>query len=547
MQLMHSRWPIFGALVAGIGAVAVMWYAVLADPAGETVPASGGSYVEGVTRPPERINPLFAPSNPTDADISALVFSGLVRLGSDGVPLPDLAERWEITGNGTQYVFHLRDGVAWHDGPDQRFDADDVIATFNALADPEFRGDPALPEFMRGVIVTARDVRTVEFRLEEPFAPFLAQLTLGILPAHRIAELNADDLYNAGFNALPVGTGPYRVVGRTRDGVVLEANSTYHFGPPHVSKIEFRVLPERAGLVEALRDGDVDGGLFPPDTSDAELGLLADDDRFVLHGLPGTSANVVYFDTRLPVFADVAVRGALVQGVNQQAVIDENAGGRGTPTDTGIAQASWAHADTPGRGFSPGDAARALELAGWARSSDGIRANAGVRLSFTLSAPNEPSRVAIAENVARQWRAVGAEVEVIPIESTTYVDEHLLPRAFQAALVEVDPGPDPDPYPFWHSSEAAPPGRNLSGFSSPDLDDVLQRGRFTADITRRKELYEDFASFIIAGAPFVPLYTPQWTYVQRRSLQGTGPALLSSPSLRFGNVHEWYTQTRVRQ
>jgi peptide/nickel transport system substrate-binding protein len=300
-------------------------------------------------------------------------------------------------------------------------------------------------------------------------------------------------------------------------------------------------------LVEALRDGDIDGAVFAPDAPQAEIGLLADDSRFVLHGLPSSSANVVYFDTRLPVFADVAVRGALVQAVNQQAIIDDLAGGRGTPTDTGIPAASWAHAGVPGRGFSPGDAARALELAGWSRASDGIRANAGVRLSFTLSAPNEPARVAIAEHVARQWRAVGAEVEVIPIESTTYIEEHLLPRAFQTALVEIDPGADPDPYPFWHSSEAAPPGRNLSGFSSSDLDNALQRARFSADITRRKELYEDFASFVIAGAPFVPLYTPQWTYVQGHDVQGLEPALLSTPALRFANVHEWYTKTRTRQ
>ena len=547
MQLMHSRWPIFAALLLGVGAVAVMWYAVLADPSGETLPASGGRYVEGVTQAPERINPLYATLNPTDADLSALVFSGLVRLGADGTPLPDLAERWEITGNGTQYVFHLRDGVAWHDDPEQRFDVDDVVTTFAALTDPEFRGDQSLPQFMRGVVVSARDARTVEFKLEEPYAPFLSQLTLGILPAHIIGDLNADDLYNAEFNALPVGTGPYRVVGRTRDGAVLEANSTYHFGPPHVSMLEVRVLSDPSQLVDALRDGDIDGALFAPTASDAQVELLEDDDRFALHTLPSTAANVIYLDTRLPVFADVAVRGALVQAVNQQAVIDEVAGGRGRPTDTGIPRESWAHADVPGRGFSPGDAARALELAGWARASDGIRRNSGVRLSFTLSAPNEPARVAMAENVARQLRAVGAEVEVIPIESATFVEDHLLRRSFQAALVEIDPGADPDPYPFWHSSATAPPWRNLSGFSDPDLDDALQRARLTADIARRKELYEDFASFVIGGAPFIPLFTPHWTYVQRRELRGSETHLLASPAQRFGNVHEWFIRTRTKQ
>jgi hypothetical protein len=80
LTVLHSRWPIFGALVVGCASVALLWYFVLSDPSGEAVPATGGRYVEGVTRAPERINPLYAAANPVDADLSALIFSGLVRL-----------------------------------------------------------------------------------------------------------------------------------------------------------------------------------------------------------------------------------------------------------------------------------------------------------------------------------------------------------------------------------------------------------------------------------------------------------------------------------
>ena len=165
MQLTRTRWPLFAALIAGISAVALFWYFVLEHPEGEAVPASGGRYVEGVTHQPERINPLFASANPTDADLSSLIFSGLVRLGPDGMPQPDLAERWEITGNGQSYVFHLRNGVAWHDG--EPFTAEDVMFTFDAISDPGFRGDPGLAQLLDGVVVSARDDYTVEFRLEQ--------------------------------------------------------------------------------------------------------------------------------------------------------------------------------------------------------------------------------------------------------------------------------------------------------------------------------------------------------------------------------------------
>jgi peptide/nickel transport system substrate-binding protein len=546
MTLLHTRWPIFAALVAGVGVALALWYGVLANPEGETVPASGGRYVEGVTVAPERINPLFASANSTDRDIAGLVFSGLIRLGPDGTPVPDLAERWEVTGNGTTYVFYLRRGVAWHDGPDRRFDSDDVLFTFDAIADAGFRGDPALRSIFDGVVVTARDARTVEFKLPQPYAPFLAYLDVGILPAHLLDGIDADTLYNGTFNAQPVGTGPYRFAGRTERGVVLEANTTYHFGPPLISTVEFRVLDDQGRVVEAFRADEIDGALFGPDAAASDLKLLQDDPRFTSHALAGVSANMVYFDARSPLFEDVAVRGALVQAINPRTVIEDAAGGRGEPTDTGIISQSWAYTQVEARGFNAGAAARALEIAGWSRGSDGVRRKDGTRLSFLLSTSNDPARVAIAENIARQWEAIDAEVTLQALDAATYVEEHLLGRDFQAALVEVDPGPDPDPYPFWHTSQLAAPGRNLSGYSDPLMDDVLERARSTTDLARRKELYEEFARFFIAGAPAVPLYAPVSVYVQRADVQGFIPSMLITPAARFSNVHEWYVNTRVR-
>jgi peptide/nickel transport system substrate-binding protein len=545
MQMMHTRWPIFGALVVGIVATAAMWYVVLSNPEGEAVPASGGRFVEGVTRPPERINPLFAAANPTDADLASLIFSGLVRLGPDGTPEPDLAERWEIAGNGTSYTFHLRRGVAWHDSPENELDADDVVFTFSAIADPEFRGDPALAALLDGVVVTARDPETVEFKLEQPYAPFLAHLTVGVLPEHLLRELDADALFNSTFNANPVGTGPYRFRGLSREGVVLESNPTYHFGPPFISRLDFRTFDDVSGLVQALRQGEIEGALFPPSASHADLDILRDDERFSLHELAATSMNIVYLDTRAAVFTDEAVRSALTRAINPQ-LLAGTLGSGGVPATNGIPPSSWAHTELEGPTFDPGAAARDLEIAGWSRGPDGIRQKLGVRLAFTLSTSNDPDRAALAEEVARQLRAVGASVVVQPLDASSYIDTTLLGRQFEAALAEIDYGPDPDPYPFWHSSQIAGTGRNLAAYNDPLIDDVLERARQTTDATRRTELYELFAGYFIAGAPSLPLYHPAWTYAIDADVRGFEEALLAQRGMRFSNVHEWYAHTRVK-
>lgn len=543
MPLTRTRWPIFAALVIGGAAIAAFWYSVLADPRGEAVPASGGRYLEAVLRAPERMNPLFSSANPTDADIASLVFSGLVRLGPDGTPQPDLAERWEITGNGQSYVFHLRRGIAWQDGRD--FSADDVVFTYRLMSAPGFKGDTSLAQLMQGVTVSARDPLTVEFRLEQTYAPFLAYLTVGILPQHLLEGLDQNQLFNAPFNQQPVGTGPYRFGRRSAGGIELETNPTYYLGPPKITTLEFRVFPDASALASALRAHSVDGALLGEEMSRPEFASLKDDAAFSLHRMPTTSYFTIYLDTRSSLFQDASVRRALLQGLNRDRLIAESAGG-GARTETGIAPEWWASSPEEGPPFDPGAAASALEKAGFSQGSDGVRTNGDVRLAFTLSTTNDPERVTLAQSVARQWRSIGVAAEVQPLSADSFIDEHLLPRNFAAALVAIDPGPDPDPYPFWHTSQIAPPGRNLSNYSDPRIDDALSRARQTTDTSRRKDLYSLFGGYLIAATPSIPLYAPALTYVQSSRVQAFRESLLFSPSSRFASVTDWYVSTRTR-
>lgn len=545
MPLMQTRWPFFAALVAGIAIVAGVWYLVLSNPKGEALPASGGRYVEGVVGAPERINPLFASANRVDQDVASLVFSGLVRLDADGTPLPDLAERWEITGNGQTYVFHLREGVAWQDEESTPFDANDVVFTYESISDPAFRGDPALAALMQGVVVSARDAYTVEFRLEQAYAPFLAQLTVGILPEHLLGDLDADALYSDEFNARPTGTGPYRLRRRSDDRVTLETNSTYYLGPPKISELEFRFYPDEDGVSEALRAGEIDGALLTTATDGRELEILRDSGSFALRELTATSLNIVYLDTRSPIFEDSDVRTALMQAINVESLIADAASGRGVGAVSGIPRSSWGFTGAEGPGFNPGAAASTLERRGWSRGSDGVRRNGGARLAFTLSTSDEPQRIAVAQDLVRQWRAIGVDATVESVPAATFIEGRLLSRDFQAALAEVDAGVDPDPYPFWHSSQLSAPGRNISGYSDARVDDVLERARQTTDTAQRRELFALFDGFLIADMPALPLYAPVSVYVQDARIEGFEPSLLFTPASRFANVNEWYARTRV--
>src|SRR3970282_760101 len=101
----RPQWPLLAVLFLGVIAITALWF-ILANPLGSPLDkASDQRYVEAIGGAPARVNPLFAALNDTDADLASLVFSGLTRLGPDGEVLPDLAESWEISGDGLRYTF----------------------------------------------------------------------------------------------------------------------------------------------------------------------------------------------------------------------------------------------------------------------------------------------------------------------------------------------------------------------------------------------------------------------------------------------------------
>jgi peptide/nickel transport system substrate-binding protein len=164
----------------------------------------------------------------------------------------------------------------------------------------------------------------------------------------------------------------------------------------------------------------------------------------------------------------------------------------------------------------------------------------GEPLSFGLSASDDPAQARVAEEIARQWRDLGVQVTVEQSGASQFVEGVLIPRQFQAALVNIDPGPDPDPYPFWHSTQAAEGGRNLTSFANPLADMLLEDGRQEREAGARRTDYINFQKVFAVEQPAVLLTTPLYQYVVRDDVRELTPELLIGLSSRFYNVQSWY-------
>jgi len=538
----RSRWPPLAILVLAIVALSGVWYATR-EGSEPQVAAHGGRYVEAIVGSPLRVNPLYAAFNDTDKDLAALVFSGLTRLGPDGTVLPDLAESWEVSPDARVYTFHLRHGITWHDGTP--FTANDVIFTWSALSDSDFKGEPSLGQLWRQVDCGKRDDFTVVCELPQPFAPFPAQATIGILPRHRLEGLSAEGLFIAPFNEQPIGTGPFIL--RTLDSqmALLESNPHYHRGEPLAAEMELRFFPDYASAAAALQDGEVHGLFLGPEAAPDILEQLQQDTALQRLASHRNSYTLLYLNTAMPPLDDSSVRQAFLYALDRAAIIADRLDGRARLADSPIVRGTWAYSDDiESYPYDPQKALSLLAESGWQINSRGVLEKEGRELLLTILTDNDAERVAIGLQIVGQLRAIGVDGSLEPRPASELVSNFLLPRRFEAAIYGWDQGYDPDPYPAWHSSQVGERGLNLAGYADRRLDEVLSEARQTSDLEKRKALYKEFQEIFAEDVPSILLFYPVYNYFLDKDVKGVSLGILFEPSSRFANVHEWSAKAK---
>jgi peptide/nickel transport system substrate-binding protein len=269
---------------------------------------------------------------------------------------------------------------------------------------------------------------------------------------------------------------------------------------------------------------------------DADSGLI----RRSLHS---TAYSLIYLNWRLPAFRDDFFRRALQLSLNRDAMIEELLAGQAVSLDSPIVPGLWAHSGTPDAyAYDVERANSLLDAINWQRRGSFREVN-GAPIRFELAASDDPTQVALAEEIARQWRELGLDVEVVVSGGSQFVEGVLLPRTFHAALVTIDPGPDPDQYAFWHSTQILGDGRNLASYSNPAADELLERARQETAASVRAADYREFQEIFAQEFPAVLLYTSTYQYVVAAEVNGLSPGLLVQTSARFRDVQQWYVET----
>jgi len=552
--LKRLRWQILIVVLAlaAIGVLLLMQQQPnVAQPPAPIQPATGGVYTEAIIGSFGRLNPILDLYNHADRDASRLLFSGLVRFDDRGLPQGDLAETWAISQDGTVYNFSIRPDAVWHDG--EPVTSDDVAFTVDYLRSDDLPVPEDLRLLWQQVEVKVLDPKTLQFKLPEPFAPFLDYLSFGVLPKHLLGNVTPATLVDSEFNLKPVGTGPYRFdhlisEGGQIKGVVFAAFEDYHGGRPFIDQVVFLYYPDAKSALAAYQQGEVLGISRVPQDILAEV-LNTPEFNLYTGRLP--ELTMIYFNLdlpELPFFQDAALRRALLMGLNRQRMVDQILGGQAILADGPLFPGTWAYYDSIEHvGYAPDVALDALKKAGYTIPAEGgeVRQKEGVKLSFEMAYPDDALHAALFEAIRSDWARLGVEVKPKPLAYQALLKDHLEPRDYQAALVDLNlsRSPDPDPYPFWDQAQASS-GQNYAKWSDRRASEFLEQARVTLDTGERLKAYRNFQVRFTAEMPALPLFYPVYSYAVDAQVQGVRMGPLFDSSDRLGTLPAWYLIAR---
>ncbi|HMQ34026.1 MAG TPA: peptide ABC transporter substrate-binding protein [Chloroflexaceae bacterium] len=496
----------------------------------------------------------WQPRSRGEEQLTAMLYSGLMRLDDRLRPVPDLAEGWETTPDGRTITFTLRPDLRWHDG--EPLGAGDVLFTLERLRGLPLTATALLADLRYIEAATAPTSSTVVLTLTSRFAPVLSTLAVPILPRHLLADR---DIGATNFWEVAVGSGPFRLAERRPgEAYVLERFEQFHRGAPLLDGVTFLVTPGQEGMA-----GLADGRLLLAELPWGLQSTLAQSSaRLALGAYPENGYYFLGFNLRegRP-FADPRLREALALAIDLPRLVESVTKGQGAPIGSSALPGSWADLTPPPAGGADLDAARALlDAAGWALPAGStIRQREGEPLAATLYVRGDDERrVLAARQIAEAGAAIGMQIQVEPADfATVILARYAPPFDFDLLLGSWSNGAgdpdyadvafyDPDDFALFHSSQLNQgesderSTRNFVGYSDPDYDSHAQAARQLYNLDERAAAITQAQARLAADRPYLFLWADRIPVAASGRLTTLdGPIELDSP-LYYWNIERWH-------
>lgn len=464
-------------------------------------PQAGGTLIRRLDTDVATVNPILSSSR-ADRMVTSYIFSPLIHIDRDLLPIPGLAESWEISADGLRYRFDLNPKATFSDGRPVR--AHDVLFTLRKIVDPASEAVQLIGGFEQLDLTQTRvvDEHTIEVVFRQPLASQLIRFKdVLVLPEHVYSKGD----FRRDFNQKAVGSGPYVLEPRRPTGdLVIRRRPDYWDESPFIDSVVFKIIEDHGTAFHALRLGEIDETMLSSDTwqrerNNPQLKKIIDFQRFYT-----LNYNFIAWNTRHRHLGDKRVRRALAMCIPIDAVIQDLYHGTARAMTGPFTPDEWAYNPTvPVVPYDPEGAKRLLETAGWRDTDgDGIVDRDGKPFRFELlimsgSATARP----IAQMVQSELKKIGVEVEIAVMDGSEAI-QRMMNGNYDAGYLSWDLDPDPDPHSLFHSSQIPPRGQNIVYYSNPVADQLMDQARRELDQSKRKDIYWKLHEVLAEDQPY---------------------------------------------
>jgi dipeptide transport system substrate-binding protein len=464
---------------------------------------------------PENFNPQINTTG-TSFDASQEVYSRLIEFERGGTALiPGLAEKWQVSDDGTVITFTLRKGVKFHSNanfkPSRDFTADDVLFSFNRMWKEDhpyhkvsggaydYFKDMSMPDLLKSI--EKIDDHTVKFTLNAPEAPFLANLAMpfaAILSAeYGEAMLKANTPEK--IDQDPIGTGPFALQQYQKDAQIrYKAHKAYFGGKPTLDNVVFSITPDAAVRKAKLEAGECHVMAYP---APADLPALEKNKDVKLLSQEGLNVGYLAFNVTKPPFDKKEVRQAINMAVNKKAILEAVYQGAGAAAKNPIPPVMAAYnTEIKEYPYDPEKAKELLAKAGVTNLSTDLWA-------MPVQRPYNPNAKRIAEIMQADLAKVGITAEIKSFEWGEYRKRAQQGEHQMAQLGWIGDNGDPDNflYVLLGCEAARAGGSNISKWCNADFDKLLKDAKKVSDPAKRNALYKQAQEIFHEEAPWLPI------------------------------------------
>lgn len=434
------------------------------------------------------------------------LFSGLVQFDEELGIIPDLAENWEVTGDGLEYTFTLRSGLTFHNG--DPLTANDFIYTYERTINPDF-ASPQANKLALITDITAPDDTTLVITQSAPYAPFLAT-ACSRGPGRALAPISQRAIEEMGdeqFGLAPVGCGPFMIDPETVEtggGFEMVAFENWYGGRPPLDRVTVQLVAEPSTLVSALEAGDVDMVDIVPLIGYEQLAAF---DDLTMVEAAGTNWYGLTMNYSRPPWDNPDARMAVAKAIDFEDMNQKAFFGRAIQSVGPLAPAfGWVYVP-PEEVANP----QAFNL----DEAKELAQKAGLE-GLQPQLIGTPADQRVTETIRSQLSEIGLDVQIDQMQTNAYVERRTAGDFDMTMLGSVvDADPDDGVWNYFHSTGPS----NPIGYNNPQADELVDGQRETSDVEGRTQLLQDLQALVAGEAVYKFIYhlpdvTAFYNYVQ---------------------------------